>query len=315
MSVMGVERVRALVAILACASMALLSPMRAIAAPDAPKAASGKTQVVAKMKGRELTLSQLRQEMARLRLSPADPDAERVAMESLLNRTVLSLAARKANIHRRPESIARMYAAQDAALAELYLSSVAQPPEPTRDEIDAYIVENETLFAGRRIYDLAVLTMPSQYFDEATLTPLFDEEADFSRLAAILEKAGADFSVIPSIRASTSFPAPIREQLALYDVSDNIVLKGGDQTQIMKIVRIRPAPIEKAEQQIVARRMLMEAATGSRIAALLERLKNEANVRYYRPSAAPAPSPQKAASNAAVTARTATDNANVGKEM
>ena len=263
------------------------SPARAVGA--APKAASGETQIVARAGGRELTLSQLRLEMARLRLSPSDPDAERVALESLVNRTVIAAAARKAKLHRRPETIARMHAAQDAALVELYIASAAQPAEPTRADIEAYIEARPAVFAERRAYTLSVLTLETKYFDEQTLTPLFDEEADFSRLAGILEKAGADYSIAASVQPSTAFAEPIREQLAQYDVRDNIVLKGGDQTQILKIMEIRPVPIPEAERPALARRLIMEEAAAGRAREIVARLKAEAEVEYFRASAAPRP--------------------------
>ena len=49
---------------------------------------SGKTQVVARVGAKEITLSEMRLEMGRLGLSPLDPEAERTALQSLVNRTL-----------------------------------------------------------------------------------------------------------------------------------------------------------------------------------------------------------------------------------
>lgn len=261
------------------------------AAPQADKktVAGGKTQVVAKAGGREITLTELRLEMGRLGLSPTDPASERAALESLLNRTLLAKAARAADLHRKPETMARMYAAQDQALADYYLALASQPAEPTRQEIDDFVRNNPSLFAERRIYDFSVLSLETKNFNEKALTPLFDHEADFSRLTDVLRKAGARYSLAGAAQSGAAFPAPIREQLARYGVNDNIVIKGDETTQIMKITGARPDASNAAEWPSLARRFLLEEAAGKRAEDLMARLRKENDIAYYRTTAAPPP--------------------------
>ena len=90
----------------------------AAARAPAKPASSGETQVVAKAGPREITLSELRVEMSRLGLGVNAPDSERIALDSIISRSLLVEAARSANLHRRPESVLRMQAAQDQALAD-----------------------------------------------------------------------------------------------------------------------------------------------------------------------------------------------------
>lgn len=280
--------------LVAAAAVIAVGLSASAASDDKKPVASGKTQVVARAAGRELTLTDLRLEMSRLGLSPADPASERVALESLMSRTLLAKAARDTSLHRKPEAIARMYAAQDQALADLYLSIASQPPEPTREEIGRFMRENPTLFAGRKTYDFAILTLESKNFKEDALTPLFDKEADFARLAGLLDKAGADYRLSTLTQSGAAFPAPIRVQLAKYGLRDNIVLRGDAETQILKIVAVRDDPGPEATWGPLARRLLIEAAAAKRAEALMARLKKEGAVAYYRASAAPPPADQPA---------------------
>lgn len=262
-------------------------------APAAPQAekktvASGKTQVVAKVGGREITLTELRLEMGRIGVSPNDPNAERIALESLMNRTLLANAARATNLHRKPETMARMYAAQDQALADYYLALASQPPEPTRTEVDDFIAANPALFASRKLYDFTIFTLETKNFNEKALTPLFDREADFARLSLVLDKAGAHYTISPATQSGAAFPAPVREQLAKYAVRDNIVIKGDQETQILKIAAIRDDVVASAEWPQLARRLLMEQMAARRAEEFLARLKKDVDVAYYRPTAAPA---------------------------
>jgi EpsD family peptidyl-prolyl cis-trans isomerase len=265
------------------------------AAPQAgdKTVASGKTQVVAKAGGREITLTELRLEMGRLGLSPADPASERAALESLLNRTLLAKAARAADLHRKPETMARMYAAQDQALADYYLALASQPAEPTRQEIDDFVRANPSMFAERKIYEFSVLSLESKNFNEKALTPLFDHEADFSRLTDVLTTAGARYTLAGAVQSGAAFPAPIREQLARYGARDNIVIKGDETTQIMKIMGVRPDNSDAAEWPPLARRFLLEEAAGKRGENLMARLRKENDIAYYRSTAAPPPQKAK----------------------
>jgi EpsD family peptidyl-prolyl cis-trans isomerase len=276
------------------AALMIASVSASSAADEKKPVASGKTQVVARAAGRELTLTDLRLEMSRLGLSPADPNAERIALESLMSRTLLAKAARDSSLHKKPEAIARMYAAQDQALADLYLAIASQPPEPTRDEIERYVRENPTLFAARKTYDFTILTLESKNFAEDALTPLFDKEADFSRLADLLAKAGAEYRLSTLTQSGAAFPAPIRLQLAKYGLRDNIVLRGENETQILKIAAVRDDPGPEASWGPLARRLLIEEAAAKRAETLMARLKKDGAVAYYRASAAPIPAAKPA---------------------
>lgn len=280
---------------LAAAFIAL--PAASAASSGKNPVASGKTQVVAKVAGREITLTELRIEMGRLGLAPSDSNAERAALESLLNRTLLAGAAREASLHRKPETMARMYAAQDQALADYYLALASQPAEPTRQEIDDYVRANPTLFSARKRYEFLVLSLETKNFDEKALTPLFDREAEFSRLEAVLDKAGAAYSTVGAVQSGAAFPAPIREQLSRYAERDNIVIKGDQTTQIMKIVSIADDLSAPADWPSVARRALLDKAASDRATTLLARLRKDAAIAYYRPTAAPLPASEKQAKN------------------
>ncbi|HNR77210.1 MAG TPA: hypothetical protein PKM48_08775, partial [Parvularculaceae bacterium] len=144
-------------------------------------------------------------------------------------------------------------------------------------------------FGARKVYDFLVLTLETRHFNEAALTPLFDEEPDFARLLRVLDKAGARRAVATATQSGAALPAPIREQLAKYSVRDNIVIRGENDTQIMKIVAVRDDATDAADWPALARRMLLEQGAGARAEKLVTRLKKDADIAYFRASAAPPP--------------------------
>jgi hypothetical protein len=130
--------------------------------------------------------------------------------------------------------------------------------------------------------------MPTGKFDDKLLSPLFDEASDFKPLAEALRARAIAFSTTSAIQPSTAFPKQVREQLARYSVSDNIVIKGEAETQVMKIMAARREALPASEWKPMARQMLIEEKAAERVAGLLKRLRSEAPIAYYRPSAAPA---------------------------
>ncbi len=279
---------------------AVFASQSAHARPAAKTVESGKTQVVAKAAGREITLTELHVEMARLNLSPNDPASERIAVENIINRTLLSRAARASSLHRRPEALVQMKAAQEQALADLYLGITSQPPEPTRQEVEDFISDNPALFAKRRSYVFSVLSLPTEAFDEEKLTPLFDETRDFAKLENTLRVKNVDFTVSNTAQPSTAFPDAIRKQLAQYTVKDNIVLKGESQTQIMKIMKAQPSPSQSSEWPALARRLILDQETLLRAEKLVKRLREETTVSYYRDTAKPVAVASEAAAPAII---------------
>ncbi len=251
------------------------------------KVESGQTQVVAKVNGREITHNEVRVEMARLSLIPTDPNAERIAMQAIVDRTVAAEAARSAKIDRRPDALWRMEAAKEQALADLYMGLVAQPVEPTQSEIQDFMLANPTLFTEARRYSFSVLEIGLDDFDLDSMTPLFDERSDFKRLQDFLDKSQIAYSLSASVRPASSFPEAIRVQLAKYDVSDNIVLQGSDKISILKIIRIMNDSVTLEEGSPSARAILRREDATKKVTTRIEALRKTAKVTYYRDTVKP----------------------------
>ena len=254
-------------------------------ASENKRSTSGKTQIVAKLNNREITITDLRYEMNRLGLNPASENAEAIALESIVSRALLTDAARSARFHRKPESLRHMAVAQEQALADLYLASTSRASEPTREELERFVFDNPALFSKRRIYTFSVLTLDTTSFDEEAFTPLFDDSADFDALRKVLLSRRVDTIITPAVQAAEAFAAPVRDQLAVYKVRDNIVLKSPERVQIMKITAIKNAPITGDHAMQRARELIFTQQTRKRAERVLKRLRESADLNVYRASA------------------------------
>lgn len=291
--------------IIACVGVALTAFMMLmvtpVAADDRARVDSGETQVLAKIGRREITIRELRVEMGRLGITQGTPDTERFALQSIINRHLLVEAAEKASFHKKPEASLRMKAAQEQALADFYLATASQAPEPSLEEIDDYITANPALFAKRIRYEFLVLSLATSSFDEKVLTPLFSETKDFNALKTYLKVNEIQYTTKPLIQASSSFPREIRDQLARYHVNDNIVIKADDEAQIMKITKSELDLVPQNDWRAIARRLVLEQNAVTRARSLLDSLKIGNSVVYYRPELAPEAAQRDAASATGAT--------------
>lgn len=121
-----------------------------------------------------------------------DPALLSQAVRGLLVRRLVAKEAREKKFDQKPEVRAKLDAARDAALIELYLQSVSEPPAgfPSRTEIEAAYEANKTAFVAPRQYKLAQIFIAAPKGDKAAEDKA---KAKLDAVTARLKEAGADF--------------------------------------------------------------------------------------------------------------------------
>lgn len=271
---------------------AALAAWAALALGPAARAAqeAAAPEVVARAADAEVSLAELRawlqglaaQEQAAL---ARDPALLSQAVRSQLARRLVAKAAQAKGWDQRPEVRAHLARVREEALAELYLRSVAQPPEgyPGQAEIQAAYDANPAAFDAPAQYRVAQLFIAARSGDaaaeekgrvrlEAVLARLREEGADFAAVAREAsderDSAGrggelgwlAEAQVVPGIR-------PALQGLAKGAVSAPVRLEEG--WHLIKLLDLRPA----------ARRPLAEVREA--LAAQLRAERAQANRKAY----------------------------------
>lgn len=243
---------------------------------------SGKTQVMARIDQREITISEVEQEMQRLGLNPTQPESKAIAVNAIMDRYLFAKDARRAKIDKRPEAMWRMEAAREQALAEIYVNIVSQAPEPTRAELEIYMQEHPDLFKKAKRYGFSVIETAADGLDLDAITPLFDETKDFKDFEAWLKERNIRYTLSPATRDGASFPAPIRKRLGEYGPGDNVVLQGDNVVTIMKIITIEDAPLNFNEGAPLARTLIRQQRAQERLGAKRDALRENATIDYFR---------------------------------
>lgn len=112
-----------------------------------------KGQVVATLDGQEITILEVNAELAGTAIPPtmSRRDAEKIALENILTRRMLSKAAEERELQKRPEFLLQERRASEQLRVQALARDIASKVvTPTRDEADKFISENPFLFANRQ---------------------------------------------------------------------------------------------------------------------------------------------------------------------
>jgi EpsD family peptidyl-prolyl cis-trans isomerase len=112
-----------------------------------------KGQVVATLDGQEITVLEVNAELAGTAIPPSMSrrDAEKVALENIITRRMLSKAAEERELNKRPEFLLQERRASEQLRVQALARDIASKVVvPTRDEADKFISENPFLFENRQ---------------------------------------------------------------------------------------------------------------------------------------------------------------------
>lgn len=112
-----------------------------------------KGQVVATLDGQEITVLEVNAELSGTAIPPSMSrrDAEKIALENIITRRMLSKAAEERELQKRPEFLLQERRASEQLRVQALARDIASKVvTPTRDEADKFISENPFLFANRQ---------------------------------------------------------------------------------------------------------------------------------------------------------------------
>lgn len=296
------RRVSFSVVLLACA-----------ACSPAPDPSSGSGQVVARIDGREITVLQLQQTLGATRARADDPVANRLALDALVDRTLLAARARSDGLDRDPAVLAQVQAAIDRIHAQAALERIAASvPRPGADSQRAFREANPALFAQRRVYTVDEVSFESAALDAAALRKRVASARRLDEVADWLAARG----VAVSRRTGTLLPEDAGIELAATlqaRAEGDLVLLGAEPSfRILALRRIEARPASGPRVDAWIERHLLEVARRDAVDMAVAAMRARADIALLRefrdgapgPAAGPSsgPSPADVVPNPAVKA-------------
>ena len=247
-------------------------------------------QVVATVDGEEITVAELRAEMAG---APPQPNAaavkamEKAALNEIVARKLMAHAAHDQGLDKSPEFAMMKQRANQTLMAQALQRKLASTVlTASRSDAETFVAAHPTMFANRRILTLDQLRMPRP----KTPADLKDFEPLHSmpEIEAMLTKKGLPFQKsVQTVDTLQADPAVI-DKLEKLPPGEPFMIPAGDAIVVNQIKDSRPSPVVGDDAVKVALVAVKNLKTQQAVATGVNNLlaANETKIQYnpaYKP--------------------------------
>lgn len=244
--------------------------------------ASPTGQVVANVNGEEITTTDLDSELngATAPTAEGQKQLQRMALESIINRTILAQAAEKEGLAKGPEYAVIERKAKQAALVELLQRKVGGSiPNPGSEEIENFIAENPSMFANRRVFVVDQIIVPQA---NAELAKALQPVKSLAEAQAVLQQRNIKANNTVGVIDALTIPPQAAQQIAALPPEEVFIIPSPQGLRINHVRSSQVDPITGDQAKTIARELLTRQRTQSAMqTSLTDRIKaGRASVKY-----------------------------------
>lgn len=252
------------------------------------------SQSLARVNGKEITVHQLNEELARANVQPEQKEAvTKQILQSLIDRQLLEQAAFKAKIDRDPNVMQTIERAKSQLVAQAYLQArLANIGKPDKAAVEGFYKKNPQLFSERKLVEMEQILIDSRYINDEFKSVLGSFKT-LQEVAAWLDVKGIQYDRGEVARSVAELPPQISERLKDARKGQLFVIGMGPRTMLvlMDSVKNSPVSLENATSQI--EQMLLNKKRQEVGESEIKRLRSEANIEYLDKSIEVPKEPEK----------------------
>lgn len=277
----------------------------------------GETQVVAKVNGDEITVHQLNFAMARVGEIPKGKEDEtaRQLLRNLVDQQILVKVAVDKKLDRNPNVLQAIEASKYQLLAQAALEQLVQPllTKPTDLEIHDYYVKTPELFANRRVYKFAEISI-SGSIQADKIKNLLSGTKSLDEFAARLHKENIPFKPQSVVKAAEELPTVLLPKFSKMNKGEVAIIPVGDSLSVLQMQDFKELPVTEEQAKPLIGKYLFEQKRKALLEAEVKKQRDAAKVEYLGAYADAGKAPQNASTtNAASGANAASPTAEPGK--
>lgn len=252
------------------------------------------SQSLARVNGKEITVHQLNEELARANVQPEQKEAAtKQILQSLIDRQLLEQAALKAKIDRDPNVMQTIERAKAQLVAQAYLQArLVNIGKPDKAAVEDFYKQNPQLFSERKLVEMEQILIDSRYINDEFKSALGGFKT-LQEVAAWLDAKGIQYDRGEVARSVAELPPQISERLKDARKGQLFVIGMGPRTMLvlMDSVKNSPVSLENATSQI--EQMILNKKRQEVGESEIKRLRSEAKIEYLDKSIEAPKEPEK----------------------
>lgn len=246
-------------------------------------AGDGKTQVAAKINGKEITIHEVNQYLSSMRHVQGTPEQiRRRAIDAVIDQNLLLEAAKRAGVDRDPDVLQTLLASNKNILINAYLARKITPPSPpSAAAILAYYQAHPAFFAQRRLYQLDQLNIQANQEQQKNLLAALRDSPTIDGFIKWLKLQHIPFDAIPTVKAPEDMDAQERDAFLTIKVGEATIMnQNPDSIGITVLTAVQSQPLGLDEVRMKISRILIAEARQKEIAALIAAYRRKAKIEY-----------------------------------
>ncbi|MFL9710300.1 EpsD family peptidyl-prolyl cis-trans isomerase [Methylobacillus sp. Pita1] len=239
------------------------------------------SQSLVSVNGKEITVHQLNEELARANVQASQKDvASKQILNALVERQLLEQAALKTKLDRDPNVMQAIERAKSQIIAQAYLQSkVASIGKPEKAEVDTFYRQNPQLFAERKLVEMEQLLIDSRYINDEFKSVLGSFKS-LQEVAIWLDAKGIQYDRGEVARSVAELPPQISERLKDARKGQLFVIGMGPRTMLVLMNSVKDSPVSLVDATQQIEQLLLNKKRKEAGEAELQRLKSEAKIEY-----------------------------------
>ncbi|BBO99779.1 EpsD family peptidyl-prolyl cis-trans isomerase [Sulfuriferula nivalis] len=243
----------------------------------------GKTQVVAKVNGEEVTVHEVNQYMSHLTQLDGTPEQMRKqAIDAVIDQHLLQTAAKQAKLDRdvnvvQAELDSKKNILIDAYKARQFHSGTA----PTDQQIAAYYQSHPVLFSDRKLYQLQQLRVQSSAENQTSLLAQLKQSDNIDAFVHWLDAQHIPYDTSNTTKAPEDMSPSERSLIMQIKVGEAAILnQDQDSISIDLLLATQPQPISLAHAQLRIRDLLIAESAAQQVALWLKQARLNSKIVY-----------------------------------
>ena len=272
-------------------------------------------QALVVVNGEEITSHQVKDELRRSGVQPAQEDAAtKQLLEALIDRQLLLGEAAKDKTDRDPGVMQAVERAKAQIIAQSYMQKrLAAVAKPTKSDVEEYYKKNPQFFSERKQFDMKQLTIATKDFNN-DMKAAIDAAKTLDEVVTWFDAHKIQFARGDLVRSTSDLPVEMSSKLLTMPRTQLFMIKEGERTLLMALTNVKDSPVtlEQATPQI--EQFLYQKKSKDAADGLLKSLRAAAKIEYLNGGGkASASASASAAASVAVPASAAASSAASGE--